>query len=236
MFAGCWGRKQKGGELCWGLKLQCRSDTFHFCLHSIGQSKSFDHSRDNRVYDSPTESVPKKGDNYIIHEWPWNLKSVAPWNLTCVFAKAMLLTKDLWDGDPKADLFWEAGDSFASVAQGVPNSFVRLSLGTWWFECSSTPSLLGVILVLWSDDSLSCLQLTPYFLSPTHLPVKSLYVHSFLGRVYCRIFYWKKKFRRKKKQSWVACESLELRHLYSQIYVGISDNVSTCEGKGHMYH
>lgn len=109
-------------------------------------------------------------------------------------------------------------------------------LATWWFECSSTPSLLGVTLVLWSDDSLSCLQLTPYFLSPTHLPVKSLYVHSFLGRVYCRIFYWKKKFRRKKKQSWVACESLELRHLYSQIYVGISDNVSTCEGKGHMYH
>lgn len=181
MFAGCWGRKQKGGELCWGLKLQCRSDTFHFCLHSIRQSKSFDHSRDNRVYDSPTESVPKKGDNYIIHEWPWNLKSVAPWNLTCVFAKAMLLTKDLWDGDPKADLFWEAGDSFASVAQGVPNSFVRLSFGymviwmllypffTWGHPC---------IVIWWFSQLSSAHSLFPF-------------THTFACQVLvCSLFSW----------------------------------------------
>ena len=114
----------------------------------------------------------------------------------------LLPTKDLCGGD----LVQEAGDSFAiNMAQGHPHGFAKPSSGCTGISSASTkPPLLlflGVTLVPSSADSPSWLQLTPYFHSHTHLPVKSLDVQAFLGRAHHKVFYGKKEFRRKQKQS-----------------------------------
>ena len=110
----------------------------------------------------------------------------------------LLPTKDLCGGD----LVQEAGDSFAIImAQGLPQR--KLCQTILWLhrdlECfrerSSSPSFLGVTFVPSTVDSPSWLRLTPYFLPHTHLPVKSLDVQAFLGRVHHKMFYGKKEFR-----------------------------------------
>ena len=159
---------------------------------------------------SSSRRRPSQGDSYIVHERP----SGALIDGSCCTLKSglrlcqghapsvLLPTKDLCGGD----LVQEAGDSFAiNMAQGHPHGFAKPSSGCTGISSASTkPPLLlflGVTLVPSSADSPSWLQLTPYFHSHTHLPVKSLDVQAFLGRAHHKVFYGKKEFRRKQKQS-----------------------------------
>lgn len=85
---------------------------------------------------------------------------------------------------------------------------------------------LGVTLVPSSVDSPSWLQLTPYFLSHTHLSVKSLDVQAFLGRVHHKMFYGKKEFSAEWLISLWGC----LSHLYLQMHVAICNGVDVLGG------
>lgn len=61
-----WGRgkQRRWWTPYWLLKLLSKNNTFHFCSHFIGQSKSFSHARNNRMYSPLAQRVSNKGDNY----------------------------------------------------------------------------------------------------------------------------------------------------------------------------